>query len=345
MPEGGAAPSVSAPQQIARLMDGYLITQLLYVAAKLGVADELAGGPRDAESIARAVGAQPEALQRVLRGLAAEDVLEELPDGRFGLNALGTCLRADAPGSQRGAILVRGDVYYAATAGLVDAVRHGGSAFQRVHGQDFFACLAQQPQLGAAFQGSMTDRSRQEASDVVAAYDFGGVEQLVDVGGGSGILLESVLMAAPRSRGVLMDLPPVVDRARVRLDAVGLADRCSFTPGDFFEAVPRGGDMYVLSRVIHDWGDEESVHILSNCRAAMMDDATLLLVEALLPRRAREQPAAIRMDLHMLALLSGRERTVAEYEQLLGEAGLRLTRVVPTRSAVGLSVIEAAPSA
>jgi hypothetical protein len=325
-------------------MDGYLITQLLYVAARLGIADALADGPGDAEAVAQAVGAQPDALRRVLRGLAAEGLLYERPDGRFGLTELGMCLRDGVPGSQRGAILARGDVYYRATAGLLDAVVHGGSAFERVHGVPFFEYLAQHPELGAAFQGSMADRSRQEAADVVAAYDFGRFARVVDVGGGHGILLEAILRAAPSSQGVLLDRPPVVERARARLAAAGLGERCTFVPGDFFADVPTGGDAYLLSRVLHDWGDADAVRILEACRAAMDDHATLLLVEAELPELAREQPAAIRMDLHMLTLFHGRERTVAEYGRLLEAAGFKLVRAVPTRSPAGLAVVEAVPS-
>jgi hypothetical protein len=344
MAEDGTPTAGSPPQQVARLMDGYLITQLLYVAAKLDIAEALADGPRDAETIATAVGARPDALRRLLRGLASEGLLDERPDGRFDLTPLGACLRADAPGSMRGAIVARGDVYYAATAGLLDAVRHGGTAFERVHGLSFFDYLGQHPELGAAFQGSMTDRSRQEAADVVAAYEFGRFGRLVDVGGGHGILLEAILTATPRLHGVLLDRPPVAEAAQNRLASAGLAERCTFVPGDFFAAVPPGGDAYLLSRVVHDWGDDEAIRILARCRAAMADHATLLLVEAILPERAKDRPAAIRMDLHMLALLHGQERTVAEYGRLLGAAGLRLARVVPTRSPAGLGVIEAAPA-
>jgi hypothetical protein len=328
-------------QQVARMMDGYLLTQLLYVAAKLDIAVHLASGPHDAESLASKVGAHPDALCSILRGLAAEGFLDEDADDRFGLTELGTCLRADAPGTQRGAILARGDVYYMATAGLLDAVRHGGTGFEQVHGVSMFEYFNRNPEHGAAFQGSMADRARQEAADVIAAYDFSRFSLVVDVGAGAGILLEAILRAAPHSRGVLMDRPAAVERAAPRLTAAGLGDRLEFAPGDFFEAVPRGGDAYVLSRVIHDWGDEHSVQILTRCREVMHSSSTLLLVEAVLPERARQQPAAIRMDLHMLVLLGGRERTAPQYSMLLEAAGLKLVRVVPTESPAGLSVVEA----
>lgn len=341
MPNKVRPAAASPSQQVARLMDGFLTTQILYVAVKLGVAEVLAAGPTDAETVAHAVQAQPAALRRVMRGLAAEGLLEEQVDGRFSLTALGTCLRGDVPGSQHGAIIARGDVYYGAYAGLLAAVQQGGTAFEHARGTSFFEYLGQHPEMGASFQGSMVDRGRQEAADVVAAYDFRAFETLVDVGGGHGIVLEAILGAAPRLRGVLMDRPPVVEGAQTWLMAAGLAERCSFVPGDFFEAVPTGGDAYLLSRVIHDWDDDDARRILATCRSAMGDRATLLLVEAILPELARDQPAAIRMDLHMLALLGGYERTASEFERLLTAAGFGLVRVVPTTSPAGIGVVEA----
>ena len=193
----------------------------------------------------------------------------------------------------------------------------------------------------AAFQASMAGRAEREAGDVVAVYDFTGLRRLVDVGGGRGVLLSAILRAAPGLSGVLMDRPAAVPEARRRLDADGLGDRAECVAGDFFAAVPPGADAYLLSRVIHDWDDDDAVRILATCRAAMTGSARLLVVEAILPERARERPDAIRMDLHMLILLGARERTEAEFRRLLGDAGLELTRVLPTASPAGLAVIEA----
>lgn len=344
-PDGAPPTGDSAHLQVSRLMDGYLATQLLYVAAKLRLADILASEPLAADTLARRVGAEPDPLRRVLRGLAAEGVLDEHPDGRFVLTALGSCLRAEAPSSLRGAIIARGDLYYGAAAGLLEAVQHGGVPFEHAHGVGFFEYLAQHPERAAEFQASMEDRARHEAAEVAASYDFGSFRRLIDVGCGHGVLLTEILRGAPRLRTVLLDRPPVVERARERMEATGLAGRCEFVAGDFFEVVPPGGDAYVLSRVIHDWNDEEAVRILTNCRQAIEQGGTLLLIEAVLPERARERPAAIRMDLHMLALLHGQERTVAEYERLLGAAGFLLGRVVPTGSPAGISIIESAPAA
>ena len=219
------------------MLDGFLTTQLLYVAAKLGVADALAAGPRTGDAVAEAVGADPDLLTRVLRGLVLEGVLAEEDGGRFALTAVGEWLRRDLSGSLRGPVVVRGELYYQAAAGLLAAVRHGGTAFEQVYGDRFFDYLARHPEQAAVFQGSMTGRAEQEARDVVAAYDFGGLGRLVDVGGGYGILLGTVLRAAPDLQAVLVDQPAVVERARQRLEADGVAGRCQLVAGDFFGSV------------------------------------------------------------------------------------------------------------
>jgi hypothetical protein len=327
-----------------RLMDGFLTTQLLYVAAELGVADVLAGGPRTGAEIAAAIGADPDLLTRVLRGLALEEVLAEVGGGRFALTEVGERLRSDVPGSIKGPMVVRGELYYRAAAGMLAAVRHGGTAFEQVYGDRFFEYLGRHPEQEAVFQGSMTGRSEQEAGDVVAAYDFGGLGRLVDVGGGYGILLGTILRAAPDLQAVLVDQPAVVDQARRRLEADGVADRCQLVAGDFFASVPAGADAYLLSRVLHDWADDDARRLLATCRSAMPPGSRLLVLEALLPERARDQPAVIRMDLHMLVLLGARERTEAQYRRLLAETGFQVERVVPTGSPAGLSVIEATPA-
>jgi hypothetical protein len=332
---GAAADAVAtdAAARFAELMDGYLGTQLLFVAAELDLMDALCGEPRSAAEVATAVGADAATLERVLRGLAAYGVVVEHPGRRFTASPMGELLCADRRGAQRGAMLARGQVYYAALGGLLAAVRSGGVPFESVHGERFFAHLAAHPELVGAFQASMRDRSAREAAAVVAAYDFAVFGTVVDIGGGGGVLLTAILDAAPDVSGVLFDRPEVT--ARSPLPAVA---------GDFFVDVPAGADAYLLSRVIHDWSDADAVAILRTCRRAMTDSARLLLVEAELPERAADHPAAIRMDLHMLALLGGRERTRAEYAALLAEADLRLTAVVPADPVSGVHVYEARPA-
>jgi hypothetical protein len=327
---------------LAQLIDGYLTTQLLYVAAKLGVADVLADGPRPGREVAAAVGADPDVLVRVLRGLVLDDVLTEDDDGRFALTALGEGLRDGVTGSLRGAAVARGELYWSAAAGLLRAATEGGTAFEHVHGERFFEHLAADPGRAAAFQASMADRAQREAADVVAAYDFAGLRDLVDVGGGSGVLLEAILGATPGLRGVLVDRPEAVEKASRRLAAAGLDDRSDCVVGDFFDSVPPGAGAYLLSRVIHDWDDADAQRVLTTCREAMPIDARLLLVEAIVPERAHDGPEAVRMDIHMLMLLGARERTEAQFRRLLADAGFELVRVVPTGSPASLSVLEAA---
>jgi hypothetical protein len=305
------------------------VTQLLYVAEELGVARVLAEGPRSGAELAEAVGADPVALTRVLRGLALEDVVSE-HDGRFALTPIGEQLEPLA-----GAARVRGRVYYRAAEGLLDAVREGGTAFERVHGTAFFAHLDAHPDDDAAFAASMAGRSETEASAVVGAYDFGTLASLVDVGGGRGILLRAILDRWPL-RATLVDRRDTVAAARELL-----ADRAECVAGDFFAAVPAGADAYLLSRVLHDWEDEPARRILTVVREALPPRGRVLVVEAILPERAKDLPFAIRMDLHMLVLLGARERTAAEFRTLLASAGLDVARIVPTGSPAGLSVIEA----
>jgi hypothetical protein len=249
-PPDASDPGVAARVRAGRLLDGFLTTQLLYVAAKLGVADVLADGPRTGAEVAEVVGADPDLLTRVLRGLALEEVLEQRDGGRFALTEVGACLRSDVTGSMRGPVVARGELYYQAAAGMLAAVRHGGTAFEQVYGDRFFAYLARHPEQEAVFQGSMSGRAEQEAGDVVAAYDFSRLGWLVDVGGGHGILLGAALRAAPGLRAVLVDQPAVVEQARRRLEAEGVAGRCELVAGDFFGSVPAGADAYLLSRVL-----------------------------------------------------------------------------------------------
>jgi hypothetical protein len=334
--------SDNSPRDLfARLMDGYLSTQLLYVAAQLRLADLLRDGPRASGELATMTATKPSLLHRVLRGLVVDGLLDETPDGRFGLTDAGRCLESDRPDSMWGAAMARGELYYHAAGALMETVRHGGAAFRHAHGVDFFGDLAAHPDRGAAFQASMTVRSQVEAREIVQAYDFSAFRHIVDLGGGHGFLLAAILNAHPHLHGILFDRPDVVAGAPNSLDAAGVASRCTVVPGDFFAAVPGGGDLYVLSRVVHDWDDDAAIRILRACRQAMSGPGLLLVAEALLPDQARALPAAIRMDLHMLTLSEGKERTRAEFESVLGASGFRLDRVIPVEGRAGITLVEA----
>ena len=319
-----------------RLVDGFVTTQLLYVAASLDVGGRLAGGPMTGPDLAGSLGVDSAALTRVLRGLVAEGVLDEDDQGRFALTPLGGCVS-----SLRGATIARGALYYDAAAGLMETVRDGGTSFEHVHGARFFEHLHRHPDQYDVFQKSMAGRAEQEARDVVAAYDFTALRRLVDVGGGPAVLLAEILRVVPELNGVLMDQEAVMPQARDHLDRSGVGDRAECVPGDFFVSVPAGGDAYLLSRVLHDWDDDDAGRILATCRSAMETGVRLLVIEAILPERASDAPAVIRMDLLMLILLGARERTEAEFRNLLASAGFTVQRVVRTDSPAGLGIIEA----
>ncbi|MGK5683101.1 methyltransferase [Actinoplanes sp. URMC 104] len=327
--------------RLAELADGFLVTQLLYAAAELRLADVLAAGCADGPAVARAAGADPDTVTRILRGLCAAEVFAETEPGRFSLGPLGEYLRDGVPGSQRGPILARGALYYAAAGGLLDAARTGRNAFEQTYGDSFFAHLHRVAAHREAFEASMAGRAQHEAEAVVAAYDMTGIGHLVDVGAGPGLMARAALRAVPSMTATLVDRPPTLDRARAELADAGLAERCTFVAADFFESVPGGGDAYLLSRVLHDWRDRDAIRILQRCWAAMPEHARLLVVDAVMPERARDEPAAIRMDVLMLLLLSGRERTREEFEHLLTASGFSLRRLVPTGSPTGLAVLEA----
>jgi hypothetical protein len=333
--------------EVLRLATAYQASRALYVATKLGVPDLLADRPKSAEDLAAATGAHAPSLRRLMRALAAFGVLAEGEDGRFALGAVGGCLRGDAPGSVRDLILMYGDEdFWRSWGDLEHCVRSGETAAKHLFGAaDAFARYAADPRLSAVFNAGMTVLSATTAAAVAAACDLSAVGRIVDVGGGQGRLIAALLRANPELRGTLFDLPSVVEGAPRLLAEGDVADRCEVVGGDMFEAVPTGGDLYVLSRVIHDWEDTRATAILVNCRRAMASSARLLLVERVLPERVEPTPAVqpqVLSDLNMMVRTGGRERTAGEFGVLLAPAGLRLERVVPTGSPV--SLIEAAPA-
>ena len=329
-------------ERLLELADGFIVTQLLHLAARLGLADRLAERPQSGAELAAATGADPALLTRALRGLVLSGVLAEEADGRFGLTETGAALRTDVPGSLHGSLLARGSIYYGAAGSLVPAVLAGDTAFELAYGEPFFAHLEHEPAHAADFQAAMSGRAEREAAAIAAACDLRDARRLVDVGGGRGVVLEALLRANPGLRGLLLDRPPVAAEAGERLRAAGLGDRVTCAGGDMFDAVPADGDVYLLSRVLHDWDDERARAILRSCRAAMGPGTRLLVAEAILPERVADGPAAVRMDLFMLLLFTGaRERAAAEFAALLEATGFALRQVVATEGAAVPDVLDA----
>jgi len=299
-------------------------------AATLGVADQLADGPRPVDEIAKAVDAHAPTLYRLLRACADFDLFTELDNRVFALTELGQALRSDRPHSMRGFARWVGEPADRYTwSDLVRSVRTGQSAFEGVHGQTVWDYMGSHPDVADVFNNAMTSAASQVVAPVVAAYDFGRFHRIVDVGGGHGALLAAVLKANPAARGVLYDQDDVVALAGPELARAGVLDRCEIVGGSFFDSVPEGGDAYLLSNIIHDWDDEHATKILANCRASMTMDGRVLLAEVVMPGKAEPAPTVKLMDLNMLLLCDGRQRTEAEFGELFAGAGLALTRVVP----------------
>jgi hypothetical protein len=326
---------------LRRLVNGYQVSQAIHVATVLGVADHLAGGPRTSDELAADTGSHPDALYRLLRALAAVGVFREEPGRRFALTPLGDCLRTDAPRPVGPwAAFAMTPPQWDAWGALLHSVRTGENAFRHVHGEDVWAYRASHPEASAAFDRAMTGITLLATDALLAAYDFSRFETIVDVAGGQGSLLAAILQQYPTARGVLFDQPHVVAGADVVLQASGVAGRCVVVGGSFFEAVPTGGDVYMLKQIIHDWEDQEATAILRVCRKAMTPGGRLLVIERGIGA-PNEGAAAKLMDLQMLVSAGGRERTRDEYATLFAAAGFRLESVIS--SAADLSIVEGLP--
>jgi len=319
-------------------LNGYRSAALLYLAAKLGLADLLAKGPRSSAELARSLGAHAPSLHRILRGLVVLGVCAEEHDERFGLTALGTCLQTETPGSLRSSAILCGEESVGAWGGLLHSVMTGEAAFTHVFGMSSWEHRARHPELNEHFNAGLREGAAQAAGAILAAYDFSSFRTIADVGGGHGTLLAAILKAHPSPTGILFDQPHVVSGSRPYLETAGVAARCQVVEGSFFAFVPDGADAHILKSVIHDWDDKQSLAILKNCHRALKPQGKLLLVERVMPARAEHAPEVIWGDLHMLAVTGGRERSEAEYHALFAAAGFTLVKVIPTRS--GLSVIE-----
>jgi len=324
-------PTTARPETreaLFRMISGYQLTQLLHVVAVLRIPDLLTLGPRSSDDLAAQTGANGDRLYRVLRALAAVGVFGELDGHRFTLAPISDLLRSDHPESLRPMAIFLGGASYRAWGELLYGVMSGETPAGKVFGMPGFDYLRKDTEAGEAFNATMSVISRRAVTSIVETYDFSHALSVVDVGGGQGILIAGILKANPHLHGILFDQPGVVGAAERTLEEAGVADRCDLVGGNFFGAVPSGGDVYILRSIIHDWDDMPATTILANCERAMAEDGRVLVIESVIDAGERSVAAKM-LDVQMLAMTGGRERTVSEFEDLFAAAGLEVGRVIP----------------
>ena len=325
-----------SPPILFQMASGFWLSQAIYAGAKLGLADLLADGPVSCRLLAQATGSHPQSLLRLMRTLSGVGIFSRVDDDHFALALLGESLRSGVPGSIRNMAITLGEIHYQACGKLLYSVQTGAPAFQEAFGANLFDYLSQHRGDACAFNRGMAELSAMLAYAVLAAYDFSSIGSVIDVGGGEGELLNKVLSFYPALRGTVFDLPATIERAQTK----ALGGRCDYAAGNFFESVPQGADAYLLSGVIHDWDDDCALQILRNCRRALAQNGKLLLLEMVVPSADHSDFSQL-LDLNMLVMNGGRERTSAEFSALLEAAGYAMVRIIPTFAPQ--SLIEAAP--
>lgn len=338
---GAAAMQEVPPEgQIMQLAMGAFAAQALYVAAKLSIADVLADGPKTTAELATVTETDAPSLYRLLRMLAGFGVFAETSDGTFVNTPISDTIRADAPRSMRAMMLFMADeAHWRAYSGLMYSVKTGKTAWEHIYGMPFFEyAFEQNKELGDIFNQAMTSNSHPQIGAVLAAYDFSGIGTIADIAGGHGHMLGAILQKYPSTKGVLFDLGSVLEGAPQMLASYGVADRVQLVEGDFFGEIPVVADAYIMKHIIHDWYDDKAGQILGCIRRSMPDDARVLIVDCVIPPGNDPHPGKV-LDIEMLLLPGGKERTAAEFEALLADSGLRMTRIVPTQAPV--SIVEA----
>jgi hypothetical protein len=322
------------------LTTGYILSRCIHAVAELSLADRIEGFARDVESLARECGVQPIPLRRVLRLLASNGVFREEHPGSFGHTELSRTLRVGHPDSMRGWAQMTGGPIFTAFSGLMHSLQSGAPAFPVVHGTTPYRYFSTHPQDRAAFAEAMGDWNRQLALSLMSKRQFSSARRVVDVGGSYGYLLGDILVASPEAKGVLFDLPDIAKGAVERIAALRLQDRCEVIGGDFFDSVPAGGDIYLMSWILHNWSDADCIRILRNCRRAIAPSGRLLTIDHVI-QPGNERDFGRTSDLAMLVAFGGQERTEQEFRDLLHQGGFRLVSVTPL--AVPVSVLESEP--
>jgi len=328
--------------QMVQFIINFWTSRAVYVVAKLGLADLLKSGPKTADELAQATDTHAPSLFRVLRALASIGIFNKDSDDRFALTPLSETLVTDAPGSMRWFLVSElGQEHYPAWGNFMHSVKTGEIAFDNFFGMDVWEYFSKHPEDAAVFNNSMSANTAAVNEAITSLYDFSQFNKVVDVGGGHGGLITSIVQKNPRVRGVLFDAPQVIEGAHSKLENAGVADRCDAVAGDFFKAVPEGGDAYIMKWIIHDWEDEKAIAILKNCRKHLGPNGRLIIVDCVVPEND-EPDFSKTFDLNMMVMTGGKERTKREFEELLAAAGLKLLRVIPTD--LPPSIVEAQPA-
>ena len=317
---------------LMQMLFGYAVSRSIGVAAELRIADLINSVAKTADELAKETGSHPSSLYRLLRACASIGVFAEDHDHRFGMTPLAEYLRSDHLQSLRAfAEMITNDTQFQMWAELSYSVNTGKQSFDKVFGSPVFDYYASNKKAGSLFNEAMTSLSLGAGMAVLEAYDFSGIHKLVDVGGGQGFLLASILKKYPTMHGILFDTTSMVNASAVILQQHNVAYRCETTGGDFFQAVPSGGDAYLMKHIIHDWNDTQCITILQNCRKAIRENGKILIIEMIVPD-GNEPSISKLLDLQMLAILPGRERTVNEYRSLFEHSGFNLTKIISTKS-------------
>ena len=326
--QGGQPPHRA---QLQELIGSMRVTQLISVAATLGIADQLTDGPKRIAELASTAAVDTTALYRVLRALASHGIFAETGDCSFALTPQAELLREDVPGSLRAWAMLQGDESrWKPWGALLECVQTGDTAFHRVFGMGHWEYVAVHPDTAATFNRMSASNTEGRATPIVEAYDFSAAATVIDLGGGRGGLLAAILTKYPAVTGVLTDLPAVVAEAQAFIATQGLSERCAVVSGDLLASVPQGGDIYVMKSVLHGLNDAKVVAVLTNCRAAMTASATLLVIEAVLPPHGSPSPLITMLDVQRMVINGGRERSQDELRAFLETAGFSLHRVIPT---------------
>lgn len=326
------------PVQMMQMITGFWTSCCIYNAAKLDIADLLAVKPQTAEQLAEATHSDAPSLYRVVRALASAGIFNENEKGEFSNTPLGDTLQSNVPGSMKAMAITQLGDHYDAWGNLLYSIKTGNTAFDKVEGMSVWKYYETHPEEGINFMKAMTGLTGAAIMNVLPVYDFSAFKTIIDIGGGNGALLMAILNEAKDAKGIVFDEEYVVNEIQKQIAAKGFAERCSTEAGSFFDFIPKDADAYLMKMILHDWNDESSIKILNNCSAAMKPGSKLLVIEAVIPEGNIPHPGKF-LDINMMAMTGGKERTEKEFAALFAKAGLKLSRVIPTHSPM-FSVIE-----